>query len=360
MSDGDFSARVLQWFDRHGRHDLPWQVDPTPYRVWVAEIMLQQTRVETVKAYYQRFMARLPDARSLAEAQQDEVLHLWSGLGYYARARNLHRAARQIATEHGGRLPEDLDQLQCLPGIGRSTAGAILALSCDRRHPILDGNAKRVLARYRTVPGWPGSPAVARELWALAERLTPQRRVAAYTQAMMDLGATVCTRTQPRCGTCPLRHGCLAHRGDAVARYPTARPQRRRPVRSARMLMIVDAVGQALLQRRPATGVWGGLWGFPECPPGTEPSRWARECLGMAVRDAREWTCLRHSFTHFHLDITPVQLRLIEVLPVAVDAADRLWYNPCRPEAVGLAAPVTRLLGALQRHSGGDDDGPNG
>ena len=203
----DFAARLLAWFDVHGRHDLPWQRPGDPYAVWISEIMLQQTQVATVIPYYQRFMARFPDLTSLAAASEDEVLAHWSGLGYYARARNLHRAARQAASEHGGRLPEDIDTLQTLPGIGRSTAGAILSLALGQRHAILDGNVKRVLARHHAVPGWPGRAAVARTLWSLAEALTPGERVAEYNQAMMDLGATVCTRSRPACERCP-RAGC--------------------------------------------------------------------------------------------------------------------------------------------------------
>ncbi len=206
-----FAPRLLAWFHEQGRHDLPWQQEPTPYRVWVSEIMLQQTRVATVIPYYERFMAAFPDLAALAAADEEQVLQLWSGLGYYARARNLHRAARIILQQHGGRFPGEFEQVAALPGIGRSTAGAILSLALGQRHPILDGNVKRVLARHFAVAGWPGHSAVARKLWELSERLTPQYQAAAYNQAMMDLGATLCTRTKPDCSRCPLQESCLAH-----------------------------------------------------------------------------------------------------------------------------------------------------
>ncbi|NIR32193.1 MAG: A/G-specific adenine glycosylase, partial [Gammaproteobacteria bacterium] len=229
-----FAARVLGWFDRHGRKNLPWQQAPTPYRVWVSEIMLQQTQVGTVVPYYQRFMARFPDVQSLARAPLDEVLHVWSGLGYYARARHLHRAAQRVCEEHGGAFPTERAALEQLPGIGRSTAGAILALACDQRHPILDGNVKRVLCRYHGVEGWPGGSEVLRRLWALADAHTPKRRVTAYTQAIMDLGATVCTRAQPACGRCPLASGCRAHLEGREAELPIPRRPPPRPLRRTR------------------------------------------------------------------------------------------------------------------------------
>ena len=247
MSPKPFHRRLLHWFRHHGRHDLPWQSPRDAYRVWVSEIMLQQTQVATVIPYFERFMARFPDLASLASADLDQVLHLWTGLGYYARARNLHRAAGVIVAEHGGRFPTDFEAVLALPGIGRSTAGAILAQACDQRHAILDGNVRRVLARHRAIEGWPGQKAVENTLWALAEELTPAEDVADYTQAIMDLGATVCTRSQPRCAACPLAEDCQARAAGRQADFPGRRPRKALPERHTRMLLLRDAEGQVLL-----------------------------------------------------------------------------------------------------------------
>jgi A/G-specific adenine glycosylase len=253
---------LLRWWRAHGRHDLPWQRRRTPYRVWISEIMLQQTQVTTVIPYYRGFMARFPNLRALADAPLDEVLHLWSGLGYYARARNLHRAAQLIRDEYGGRFPRRFEQIAALPGIGRSTAGAILALARGERHAILDGNVRRVLARYHAIKGWSGEKRTEARLWALTEQHTPRNNVAAYTQAIMDLGATLCTRTRPRCNECPLASGCRAHALGRETAFPARRPKKARPVRRTRMLL-VTCVNRVLLERRPPAGVWGGLWSLP-------------------------------------------------------------------------------------------------
>jgi len=343
----DFSARVLQWFDRHGRKDLPWQRDPTPYRVWISEIMLQQTRVSVVIDYYERFMTRFPTVADLAAASLDEVLHLWSGLGYYARARNLHRTACLVQQRHGGEFPQSFEELAALPGIGRSTAGAILALARNERHPILDGNVKRVLARYHAVEGWPGTTAVARRLWELAERHTPQARVAEYTQAMMDLGATVCTRSRPRCVDCPLERGCLARRSGQVQRLPSPKPRRKLPVQAVQMLMVCGAEG-VLLELRPPTGIWGGLWSLPECPPDADVAAWCRERLGLAVAVVERWTVLRHTFSHFHLDITPVLVTIQAGSLGVMEAGRHVWYKGPLDRR-GVAAPVQRLLDTLHQ-----------
>jgi A/G-specific adenine glycosylase len=306
--------------------------------------MLQQTQVAVVAPYFERFMARLPTVADLAAAAEDEVLHLWSGLGYYARARNLHRAARVVVEEHGGEFPRNIEQVQALPGVGRSTAGAILSLACGQRHPILDGNVKRVLARCFAVPGWPGRTSVAARLWQIAEDCTPAERVGAYTQAMMDLGATLCTRAGPSCGRCPLADRCRALAEGEPTRYPQPKPRRTLPVRSARMLVVRNPAGEILLERRPPTGVWGGLWGLPECAPATEPDDWCRERLGAAAQRVEKLPARRHTLSHFHLDITPLHIRL-RVEPRAVADDERLrWYDPQRPAPVGLAAPVARIL----------------
>ncbi|NQD96052.1 A/G-specific adenine glycosylase, partial [Pseudomonas sp. CrR25] len=256
MSPAQFSTAVLDWYDRHGRKDLPWQQGISPYRVWVSEIMLQQTQVATVLGYFDRFMTALPTLRDLAEAPEDEVLHLWTGLGYYTRARNLQKTARLVMAEHGGEFPRDVAALSALPGIGRSTAGAIASLSMGLRAPILDGNVKRVLARYVAQEGYPGEPKVAKQLWEVAERLTPQTRVNHYTQAMMDLGATLCTRSKPSCLLCPLRSGCQAHLLGLEIRYPVAKPRKALPQKRTLMPILASPAGEILLYRRPPSGLW--------------------------------------------------------------------------------------------------------
>ncbi len=345
-----FAARLLRWFDHHGRKDLPWQRDRSPYRVWVSEVMLQQTRVSSVIDYYQRFMQHFPSLSALANAPIDEVLHLWSGLGYYARARNLHAAAQQVRDQYDGQFPQDFDQIAALPGIGRSTAGAILALACGQRHAILDGNVKRVLARHRGVDGWSGQVSVGRELWRLSEALTPQYRVDAYTQAIMDLGATVCVRGQADCKRCPLADDCVAYATDRVAELPTPKPRKQIPQRATRMLIIVNSNGEVLLQQRPPAGIWGGLWSLPECPPDADVAHWCRANLHMAVEDIETLSPLRHTFSHFHLDILPARAT-VRVAPDAVmDAPAQVWYNCAQPDRRGLAAPVQRLLSAHIPH----------
>jgi A/G-specific adenine glycosylase len=347
MTPEQFQRRVLDWFDRHGRHDLPWQGSGDPYRVWISEIMLQQTRVATVIPYFERFLTRFPDVTTLADAPLDDVLHHWSGLGYYARARNLHQAAQGIRDDHGGEFPEDFEAVLALPGIGRSTAGAILSLGCGRRHAILDGNVKRVLARFHALEGWPGQPAVAARLWEQAERYTPAARVADYNQAMMDLGATLCTRTQPACPACPLASRCAAHQQGRQREFPTPKPRKALPVRDTRMLLVQDAEARVLLWRRPPTGLWGGLWSLPEAAPGQGIEDWCRERVGCAPRLVEAWPVLRHTFSHFHLDITPLRILVDNPRLSVLEGADTVWYNCARPDSRGLAAPVQRLLERL-------------
>ena len=341
-----FSERLLAWWDEHGRKDLPWQREPTPYRVWVSEIMLQQTQVATVIPYYQRFVARFPDVRALADASIDEVLHHWSGLGYYARARNLHRSAQIIRDRLGGALPVDHADLTALPGIGRSTAGAILALSSNRHCAILDGNVKRVLARYHGVEGWPGRKEIEAQLWEHAIAHTPALRTAHYTQAIMDLGATLCTRAWPACARCPVAGDCVAHRDGRSGELPTPKPKRALPLRSAQMLL-VHTSDTVLLMKRPPTGVWGGLWGLPECPPHNDVADWCRAELRCEVTGETRWPPLRHTFSHFHLDIEPVLVRVTRAGGVMDDAMG-VWYNLDAPPPGGLAAPVRQLLAQLK------------
>ncbi len=346
-----FADRVLAWYDRHGRHDLPWQAEPTPYRVWVSEIMLQQTQVATVIPYYLRFMQRFPDVQSLALASLDDVLHHWSGLGYYARARNLHQAAGRIVAEYAGCFPQNIDALMALPGIGRSTAGAVLSLACGQRHPILDGNVKRVLARFHAVEGWPGKAAVLGRLWELAEAHTPDQRVADYTQAIMDLGATLCTRSRPDCNDCPLSTDCKALAQGRPDAFPAPRPKRELPVRQVHMLLLVNAEGEVCLQQRPASGVWGGLWSFPEFTGYDELLDWLGRHVGQACEGPVDWPVLRHTFSHFHLDITPQRVWLQNPMLSVMEDGRSVWYNIRQPQALGLAAPVRKLLDKLE-HAG--------
>ncbi len=311
--------------------------------------MLQQTQVATVIPYFQRFMQRFPDLESLAKASIDEVLHLWSGLGYYARARHLHRTAVIIRERHGARLPGDLDALLGLPGIGRSTAGAILALACGQRQPILDGNVKRVLCRWAAIPGWPGQAAVQKRLWALADALTPAHHCAEYTQAIMDLGASVCARGRPVCGHCPVVTSCRAHAQGRQADYPQPKPRRGLPLRRTRLALIRNGRGSVLLEQRPPSGLWGGLWSLPECPDGAEPAAWCRDYTGMLPARVGTGTVFRHRFTHFHLDITPLLLELdvdsgALTAPGVMDVPARVWYNSATGPPLGLPAPVSRLL----------------
>lgn len=354
-TEPEFAPALLRWWRVHGRHDLPWQRRRTPYRVWVSEIMLQQTQVAAVIPYYRRFVARFPSVRTLAGAPLDEVLRLWSGLGYYARARNLHQAARIIRDEYAGRFPQQFAQVAALPGIGRSTAGAILALARDERHPILDGNVKRVLTRYHALKGWPGDKRIENRLWDLAERHTPRSRAADYTQAVMDLGATLCTRARPRCGACPLAAGCRAHARHHEQDFPAPRPDRIKPVRHTRMLLLTCG-NRVLLERRPPAGIWGGLWSLPEMPADADAADWCRRELGTAPRSQQQWPALRHSFSHFHLDIQPLRLEIAAETRIA-DNASRRWVEFEREPDFGLAAPIKKLLTRLQAlHEESRDD----
>jgi len=346
-------SKLLSWFDQHGRRHLPWQQDISPYRVWVSEIMLQQTQVSTVIPYFERFMASFPSVQHLAEAPADAVLHHWTGLGYYARARNLHRAAKVICNEHAAVFPATVDGLCALPGIGRSTAGAIVSIACGGRAPILDGNVKRVLARYHAVDGWPGKADVAKTLWQYAEQHTPTERVADYTQAIMDLGATVCTRSSPACSKCPLSAECRAYSEGTPTDYPGRKPKKALPVR-ATTFILAHSGGEWLLEQRPPSGIWGGLWCFPavaDSVPVLTPvdiaQRWCLDQLQLEPAAILPLMPFRHTFSHYHLDISPVQLHLPNV-PAQIMATDRfLWYDPRSPAQLGLAAPVARLLAQL-------------
>jgi A/G-specific adenine glycosylase len=339
---------LLAWRQSAGRHDLPWQLARSSYRVWVSEIMLQQTQVATVIAYFERFVARFPDVGTLADAPLDEVLHLWAGLGYYARARNLKRAAILIRDQHGGQFPRTFAEPVALPGIGRSTAGAILALAHDERFPILDGNARRVLARYFGVTARPADRRALARLWQLAEAQTPATRVAEYTQGVMDLGAMVCVRRRPLCSQCPLSGHCSARKSGRQHEIPA--PQRGVARRRRRVFMVValHPSGEVLLERRPESGVWGGLWCLPEFASPSAAGAFIRGSLGGACREPQPLATVEHGFTHFDLSITPLLVRCTGAVPAAqVGEGASLWYNIRSPARIGLPAPITALLAGL-------------
>jgi A/G-specific adenine glycosylase len=352
MAGSWIAPLLLPWFERHGRKDLPWQLqrDPAGYRVWLSEIMLQQTQVATVIPYFERFLSRFPNFSALASAELDEVLSLWAGLGYYARARNLHACARQVMDKHDGSLPHDLEQLMLLPGIGRSTAGAILSLAFGHYAVILDGNVKRVLCRAFRVPGWPGNDAVQRELWSLAQQQTPEIDCANYNQAMMDLGATLCRRSRPECQCCPLHQNCQACEHDEQGLYPQPRPKKQRPERHTWML--VHRFGdQILLQKRPPTGIWGGLWSLPELNSLDELADWQREHLGVTVEHADIASArLRHQFSHFDLVISTLTIDMpqpFSALACVHESDTFICLALERQAEYGMPAPVARLLAEL-------------
>ena len=340
----EFSTRLLAWFDQHGRHDLPWQHPRTPYRVWLSEIMLQQTQVSVVTGYFDRFVTALPDLPALAAASHDEVMALWSGLGYYARARNLHAAAKLCVERHGGDLPRDLAALIALPGIGRSTAGAILSQAWGDRAAILDGNVKRVLSRLFGIEGWPGAPAIEKRLWVIAATLLPDARLADYTQAQMDLGATLCTRADPDCSDCPLQVHCVAFREGRVAELPSPKPGKPLPQRSTVMLLVEDQDGRVLLQRRPPTGVWAALWSLPQHDEADLAQAWFDRILRGDFTGARTEDPVLHGFSHYRLLIQPLRITGASLRDAVGDNADLRWASRAELSAIGLPAPVRRLL----------------
>jgi A/G-specific adenine glycosylase len=340
-----FATNLLAWFDHHGRHDLPWQHPRDAYRVWLSEIMLQQTQVATVIPYFQRFVTQLPTLRDLASADEDTVLALWSGLGYYRRARFLHQAAQQCVERHGGELPRDFDALMALPGIGRSTAGAILAQAYGLRFPILDGNVKRVLTRFHGIVGHPSERDVEKQLWLHADAHTPAERTADYTQAIMDLGATVCVRTRPLCAVCPVHADCIAHRDNLTAQLPTPKPGKAIPTRSTVMLILRDGESRVLLQRRGAQGVWSGLWSLPEA--NDTDSAWREAQRNARIDDAQTLTPFVHVFSHYRLQIQPLLFDKAAPAQAIADNSDLRWCAIADLPTLGLPAPVRTLLMAL-------------
>jgi len=341
----DFAKTLLAWQRKHGRHGLPWQSTRDPYRIWLSEVMLQQTQVETVIPYYARFLARFPDVHALAAAEEEEVLRLWSGLGYYARARNLHRAARTVAGELRGRFPDTAEGLARLPGLGRSSAAAIAAFAFGRREAILDGNVKRVFARFFGIDGFPGERKVEARLWRLATQQLPPQGIGRYTQALMDLGATVCVRGKPSCDACPLSSRCVAFRDGRVAELPAPRPRRPYPERAVTWLVLMHA-GRVLLERRPAPGLWGGLWAFPEAGARGLTAFCRRE-FGCDPRPARRLDVLEHQFSHFRLYATPVVVALRTAPAMAAEAPGRLWLDLADACDAAVPAPVKTLLARL-------------
>jgi A/G-specific adenine glycosylase len=341
---GDFAGRLVDWQRVHGRRDLPWQGTRDAYRIWLSEIMLQQTQVATVLPYYARFVAGFPDVAALARAPLARVLELWSGLGYYRRAHHLHAAARAVVTDHGGKFPVAAATLVTLPGIGRSTAAAIAAFASGERGAILDGNVKRVLARHRGVDGWGGTPVVEAKLWRIAESLLPEhgRDIATYTQALMDLGATLCTRARPRCEACPVAGDCVALRERRVDALPSPRPRKPLPRREVRVLML-EFEGKLLLEQRPPLGIWGGLWSLPEVPVDGEVPAYIAGRFGFMAGPAEPLPSIDHGFTHFRLTMHPLRVPVVD-WPAGVQMPGVEWFTPEAAVAAAVPTPIRRLL----------------
>ncbi len=338
----EFSSSIIAWQKQHGRHDLPWQKTRDPYRVWLSEIMLQQTQVGTVIPYYARFLERFPDIAHLAAADEGAVLQHWSGLGYYSRARNLHRAAKAIAEQHQGQFPCHFEQIIALPGIGRSTAAAISAFAFGKRFAILDGNVKRVLARYFGVEGYPGEKKIENSLWEIAESLLPPSDIEVYTQAVMDLGASICSRSRPECTACPLQTGCVAFRDQRVAELPARKQKKAIPTKQTSMLIMIHN-GQVFLEKRPSKGIWGGLWSFPEMAVGEEGEKFSHEQFKVSVQSTKTLPIFEHTFTHYKLLISPCLLHLVKLSNKAA-LPDGIWLSIEEAVDAAIPAPVRKLL----------------
>ena len=345
----DFSSRLITWQKQHGRHDLPWQNTTDPYAIWVSEIMLQQTQVAAVIGYYSKFMRRFPTIADLANATQDEVLQYWSGLGYYSRARNLHNAAQTIMDEHGGSFPQDFETIQGLSGIGRSTAAAIASFAFNQVQTILDGNVKRVLTRHFAIEGWPGSPKIEKQLWTLAEQLLPQTDMVAYTQGLMDLGATLCTRSKPQCGRCPLSTSCAALQQQRVTQLPMPKPRKTTPEKHTIMLVLLEG-DNVMLEKRPPAGIWGGLWSLPELEADSDYTSIAQQRFSVCVQPEKALPRLSHAFTHFKLHITPQPLMITKRAPQAGEPGT-VWLSIEDAINAAIPTPVRKILQSLQNKS---------
>lgn len=341
-----FQRVILHWFDQHGRKHLPWQQNKTPYRVWLSEIMLQQTQVATVIPYYQRFITQFPDVLSLANAQEDDVLHLWAGLGYYSRARNLHKAANMVVREFAGQFPDTIQGLTTLPGIGQSTAGAILSIAFNKRAAILDGNVKRVLARLHGIREAITVKNAENALWDLANAYAPDTRCADYTQAMMDLGATLCTRSKPQCLACPLQTYCVAFKENLTHELPKKKVTRALPIRQATFLIIKNKQG-VLLEKRPATGIWGGLWCLPQLdgqPDDEVINTFCEQSLHTSILSSQSLPFFRHTFSHYHLDMFPILLMVKDHTHRIMEAGKQIWYNLDQQQTLGLPKPIQTIM----------------
>lgn len=337
-----FSTAVLNWYEQYGRKTLPWQIEKSPYHVWLSEVMLQQTQVATVIPYFKRFIEHFPQITDLALAPIDDVLHLWTGLGYYARARNLHKAAQVVSEKFHGQFPTQFDDVVALPGVGRSTAGAILSLSQNQHYAILDGNVKRVLTRYFAIEGWPGNKAVENKLWQLSEQVTPKQDVAKFNQAMMDIGAMVCTRSKPKCSLCPLHRDCIAYQTDSWQQYPTKKPKTTIPEKSAYFLMLENN-HTIWLEKRPPSGIWGGLYCLPQFATEQALVDWL-VARGITTTPLKQLVAFRHTFSHFHLDIIPIYGKITNITSCFDDGAG-YWYNlKAENSKIGLATPIYNLL----------------
>ena len=350
MTNKFFSKNLLNWFQQHGRKNLPWQENKTPYRVWLSEIMLQQTQVNTVIPYYLRFLKSFPDIVSLAQASQDEVLHLWTGLGYYARARNLHKTAKIICNEYAGKFPDSTEVLQSLPGIGRSTAGAILSFANAQHHAILDGNVKRILARHYLIEGWTASSQTQKILWILIEKITPKQHCDDFNQALMDLGSSLCSRSKPQCPICPLNTTCKAYNKDLTKLYPNPKPKKVKPEKSTYLLMIMPEINKVLLEKRPEQGIWGGLWAFPQCKTLDDIQYWLDSNEFKRKNKMEFYPEFCHKFTHFHLNITAVkiQIKIPEVFKIHEGLNnDFIWYQPSKALKLGMPTPITKLMSQI-------------
>ena len=341
-----FANRLIVWQKIHGRHDLPWQNTTDPYAIWVSEIMLQQTQVAAVIGYYSKFMRQFPDIATLANASQDEVLQHWSGLGYYSRARNLHKSALQIMDAHDGNFPQDFDTIQTLYGIGRSTAAAIASFAFNQIQTILDGNVKRVLARHFLIEGWPSSPKVEKQLWVLAEDLLPKQDMIAYTQGLMDLGATLCTRSKPKCHICPINNTCGAYREQRVDELPTPKPRRTIPEKHITMLILLHG-NEVMLEKRPSTGIWGGLWSFPEVETDYNTEAVVMSRFNILAEADEPLNTLSHAFTHFKLHIQPQPLQVIK-LNKKVCETGQLWLSLEDAVSAAIPTPVRKILQSIQ------------